>query len=149
LVGGASFRPECLHGAHRTEVLRRIGRCAGELILSLARSVSDRPPCGDERENDEWNRNEYEARQLRAGEHHHHQGSGQYEKIAERDRHRCAERRLDLRRVGGKAGEDFTSLGRVEERGIERSQVAKHGVAQVGDNPLAERRDEIESRAAG
>ena len=77
---------------------------------------------------------------------HHRDRADEHEEIAQRDRGRGAEGRLELRRVGGQARGDLAGLFRVEEAGIEPRQMGEEVRAQVRDDPLAERHDEIVAR---
>ena len=95
------------------------------------------------------NRRQHEGRQFRARHHHHRDRADEQEEIAQRDRGRGAERRLELRRVGGEARGDLAGLLRVEEAGIEPGQMGEEIGAQVGDHPLAERHHQVVARAGG
>ena len=59
-----------------------------------------------------------------------------------------ADRGLDLRGVGGEPRQDLAGLGLVEEGGRQRGQVVEHVAAQVGDDALAERDDEVVAHRA-
>ena len=80
---------------------------------------------------------------------HHRDGADEQEKIAQRYRSRGAERRLELGGVGGEARDDLAGLLRVEEARVEPRQMGEEIGAQVGDDPLADRHDEVVARAGG
>ena len=91
---------------------------------------------------------QHEQRQPRAGDHHHGGGADEQHDVAQRDRHRRADRGLDLGGVGGEPREDLAGLGLVEIGDRERREVVEHVAAQVGDDALAERDDEVVARRA-
>ena len=78
----------------------------------------------------------------------HHRGrADEQEEVAQRDRRGGAERRLELRRVGGEARDDLADPFRIEEARIELGQMREQVAAQIGHHPLAERHHEIVPRA--
>ena len=80
--------------------------------------------------------------------HHHDAGADEQHKIAQRDRNRTADRGFDLRRVGGEPRDQFAGPGFVEERGRQRGDMREHVAAQIGDDALAERGDEVVAKRA-
>ncbi len=59
-----------------------------------------------------------------------------------------ADRGLDLRRVGGQPRDHLAGLGLVEENGRQRCDMREHVAAQIGDDALAERGDEVVAERA-
>ena len=139
---------EGLQGPHRADQFGRIGRGVGQRVLGRARAAPHRAAEADERQHDQRNGGEHETRELRAGDHHHGGGAEKQHDIAERDRHRGADRRLDLRGVGGEPRGQLAGPRGVEERRRERYQVAEHRRAEVRHHALAERRHEVVARCA-
>ena len=101
---------------------------------------------GEQRQHDDRNGDQHIGRQLRAGHDHHRDRADEHEEIAQRDRGRGAERRLQLRGVGGQARDDLAGLFGVEEARVEPGQMGEEVAAQIGDDPLAERHDEVVAR---
>ncbi len=84
----------------------------------------------------------------RRGDHHHAARAGEQDEVTQRDRHRRADRGLDLRRVSGQPRDDLARLRAVEKGRRERDDVAEYLLAQIGDDALAEDRHEIEAQRA-
>ena len=118
-AGGEMLRQERLHDAHRRQALGGEGGRVGEPVLGAAGTLAHRASGGIERQDDDRNRRQHEGRQLRAGHHHHRDRADEQEQIAQSERGRGAERRLELRRVGGQARGDVAGLLRVEEARVE------------------------------
>ena len=62
-----------------------------------------------------------------------------HHEIAQHDRHRGADSRFDLGRVGGEPRDHLAGLRLVEERGREPRADGEDLAAQIGDDALAER----------
>jgi hypothetical protein len=138
-------------GLHRLNVGERFlgqrGR-AGKRVLGLARQPPDLATEQHQRQHNERDGEEHEAGQPEAGHQHHGDGADQHQRIAQRDRCRGAEHRLDLQRVGGEARHHLAGHGGVVEAGAERQQMGEDLVAQIGDGALAEPAYEIETGGA-
>ena len=147
--GRRRFHAEGLHrcGRRRPPRPRRRPRRRAGPARPATRRRTERPE-SDERQHDQRDGDEDKARQLRAGPHHERDGADEQDHVAERDRDARAEGGLDLRRVGREPRNDVAAPGRVEEGGIEAGQVAEHGGAQVRDDALAERDDEVVAERA-
>ena len=83
------------------------------------------------------------AESFGARRHHHGDRADEEEEVAQRHRRRRAEGGLELRRVGREARGDLAGLLGVEEAGVETGEMIEEVGAEVGDDPLAERHDEI------
>ena len=83
------------------------------------------------------------AGELRARHHHHGDGAEKQEQIAQGHRGGRPEGRFQLGRVGGQPRYELARLGRVVERRIEAAQMLEQVGPQVGDDPLAERHDQV------
>ena len=129
--------------------LGRIGGGIGERVLRGARAPAHRAAEAVERQHDDRNGAEHEERQPRARHHHHGGGADEQHEVAQRDRDRGADRSLDLGGVGGEPRDQLAGLGLIEIGGGERDDVAEHVAAQIGDDALAQRGDEVVARALG
>ena len=116
---------EGLQRAHRADQLGGIGRGVGKRVLRRARAAPHRAAEADQRQHDQRDGGQHEARQLRARDHHHGGGAEKQHEVAERDRHRRADRRLDLRGVGGEPRGQLAGPRGVEERRRERDEMAR------------------------
>jgi hypothetical protein len=138
-----------LQRAHRRDDLGRVGGGVRQGILGGARASAHQAPEGDQRKDDDRDGGQDEAGKPRARHHHHGGGPEEQHDIAQRDRHRGADRGLDLRRVGGKSRYQLAGFGGVEEIRRQLRDVLEHRAAQIGDHALAQRGHEIETRRAG
>ena len=108
-----------------------------------ARSASCRrtlPPEGDDRQHDHRDDEQDQAGEARARHHHHDRGADEEHEVAKRDRGARADRRLDLRRVGGQPRDELAGARGIEEGRRQPHQMREDIAAEVGDDPLAERR---------
>jgi hypothetical protein len=81
--------------------------------------------------------------------HDHHRGrADEQHGVAQRERDADPKGGFHLGGVGGKARGDLAALHLVEERRVERGQVAEHGGADICDNALAQGDHEIEAQRA-
>ena len=140
---------EGLHGARRAQTLRSEGGRFGKRILSAPRPSAHHPTGSDQRRGDERNGDQHQRRQFGARVDHQRGGADEHEQIAQSDRGRRAESRLDLRRVGGETRNQFARPRAVVERGVETRQMREHIAAEIGDHPLAQRCHEIIPRGRG
>ena len=138
-----------LQRAHRADLLGGEGRGVGERVLRHPRAAAHGAAEADQRQHDQRNGAEHERRQLRARHHHHDRCADEQHQVAQRDRYRGADRGLDLGGVGGQPRQQLAALRSVEERGRQRGEMAEHLGAQVGDDALAERGDEVVAHGAG
>ena len=146
-AGGERLRQERLHDAHRRQAFGGEGGRVREPVLSAAGTLTHRASGRVERQDDDGNRRQHEGGEFRAGDHHHRDRADEQEEIAQRQRRRGAERRLELRRVRGKARSDVAGLLGVEKARIEPGQMGEEIGAKVGDHPFAERHHQVVSRA--
>ena len=58
--------------------------------------------------------------------------------VAQRDRHRRADRGLDLGGVGGQPRDQFAAARGIEERRRQRDQMREHVAPEIGDDALAD-----------
>jgi hypothetical protein len=147
-IGGRALHAEGEHRPNRADRLRRVGGGIGEPVLRETRAPANAASGQDERQHDHRNREEHEDGELEARHHHHGERAEEQERVAQRDRDADAEGRLHLRRVGGEARDDFAALGCVEVGRVERGEAPEHGGAQVRDDALAERDDEVVAGSA-
>ena len=146
--GREALHAEGLHGPHRADGLRRIGRGIGKPVLRRPRA----PPHGPSREHqgqdDDGYREQHQGGELRARDDHEHGRAQEEEEVAQGDRDADPESRLDLGRVRGEPRHDLTAPGLVEEGRIEGGQVPEDGGAQIGHHPLAEGNDKVIAQRA-
>ena len=145
-VRGKSLGDERLHHPDRAEALARKRGGVGERLLRGARALAHAAARRVERQDDHRNRQQDKGRKSWAGRDHHRGRADEQEEVAQRDRRGGAERRLQLRGVGGEARDDLAGLFLVEEARIEPRQMREQVAAQIGHDPLAERHHEIEPR---
>ncbi len=145
--GRESLGQERLHDADRRQAFGCESGRFREPVLGAAGALAHRAPGRVEREHDDGNRRQHEGRQFRARHHHHRDRADEQEQIAQRERRGRAERRLELRRVGGEARGDVAGLLRVEEAGVEPGQMGEEIGAKVGDHPFAQRHHQVISGA--
>ena len=147
--GGEGLGDEGLHDAHRRKALGGEGGRVGEPVLGAARARRHRSSGGVERQDDDRDRRQHVGGELRRGDDHHRHRADEHEEIAQRDRRRRAEGRLELGGVGGQTGDQLAGLLDVEEAEVEAGQMGEDVAAQVGDDPLAERHDQVVAGAGG
>ncbi len=140
---------EGLEAAHRGDRLAGIGGGVGKRVLRDAGAGAHAPAEGDERKNDDRDGGDDDARKRRTGYDHHAQRADAEDGVAQRDGCGCADNGLDLGGVGGQARDDLAGHGAVEEGGGKRHDMREDVAADVGDDALAERDDEIVARGAG
>ena len=143
------FGAEGLHGADRPEALGREGGGVGQLILRVARALAHDPARGDQRRSDNRNGDQHQRRELRAGIDHERHGPQEHHKVAQRDRDGRAEGGLDLGRVGGQPRDELAGPRLIVEGRVKLREMGEDVAPQVGDHPLAERRDEIVAGGGG
>ena len=148
-AGGEQFSDERLHDAHRREALGREGGGFREPVLGAPGALPDRASRRIKGQHDDGDGREHEGRQFGARDHHHRDRADEQEQIAQRERRRGAERRLELGRVGRQAGGDLPGLLGVEKTRIEPGQMGEKIGAEVGDHPFAERHHEVVAGAGG
>ena len=146
-AGRELFGQERLHDAHRRQAFGREGGGLREPVLGAAGAFPHRTSGRIERQDDDGNRRQHEGRQFRAGDHHHCDRADEQEQIAQRQRRGGAERRLELRGVGGEAGSDVAGLLAIEEARVEPGQMGEEIGPKVGDHALAQRHHQVVSRA--
>ena len=138
-----------LHGSDGADQFGGIGAGVGQRILRVARQPPHPASERDQRNHDHRDRQQHEQRKLRARDHHHGGGADEQHQIAQRDRHRRADRRLDLGGVGGEPRHQFAAAGGIEERRRQRDQMREHVAPEIRNDALADRHDQIEPRRAG
>ena len=139
---------EGLQHANGADQFGRIGRSVGQRVLRGPRAAAHGAAEGIKRQHDERDRREHVGRQLRACHHHHDARADEQHEIAQRDRNRRPDRGLDLRGIRGEPRDEFAASRRVEEGAGERGEVREHVAAQIGDDALAERCDEVVAQRA-
>ena len=139
---------ERVHGAHRAQVLRCIGRGVGQPVLGRPRQPAHRAAIGQQREDDHRNGRQSEGRQRGARHEHHRQRADQHDEVAKRLAQRRPGRRLDLRGVGSQAAHHLAGVRAVVEGRAEGRQMPEHVRAQVGDHPFAQPVDGIHAPRA-
>ena len=148
-AGGEQFGDERLHDAHRRQAFGGESGGLGKPVLGASGTLPDRASGRIEGQHDQGNRRQHEGRQFGAGDHHHRDRADEQEQIAQRERRRGAECRLELGRVGGETRGDVAGLLGVEKARIEPGQVGEEIGAKVGDHPFAQRHHEVVSGAGG
>ncbi len=146
---GQPFVGERLHRAVGADQLRGIGGGFGQRILRIARQPPHPAPERHQRQHDQRDHQQHEAGQPRAGHHHHGDSAGEQHEVAQRDRDRRADGRLDLGRVGGEPRDQFAAARGIEERRRQRRQMREHFAPDVGDDPLADGHHQVVARGAG
>jgi hypothetical protein len=124
-------------------------RAAAKASATKARARRHRPSGGVERQDDDRDRRQHIGGEFGRGDDHHRHGADEHEDIAQRDRRRRAEGRLELGGVGGQTRDQLAGLFDVEEAEVEAGQMGEDVAAQVGHDPLAERHDEVVAHAGG
>ena len=148
-AGGEPLGQKRLHDAHRRQAFGREGGRVRESVLGAAGTLTHRAPGRVEREHDDGNGGEHESRQFRARHHHHRDRADEQKQVAQRERRRGAECRLELGRVCGEARRDVAGLLRVEKAGVEARQMGEEVGAKVSDHAFAERHHQVIARARG
>ena len=138
-----------LHGADGADQFGGIGGRLRQRVLRVARQPAHPAPERHQRNHDQRNRQQHKTRQPRAGDHHHRGGADEQHHVAQRDRYRGADRRFDLRGVGGEPRDQFAAARRIEERRRQRDQMREHVAPQIGDDALADGHHQIEPRRTG
>ena len=138
-----------LHGPDRADQLGGVGAGVRQRILRVARQPPHPAPERDQRNHDQRDRQQHEAGQFRARDHHHGGGADEQHHVAQRDRHRGADRGFDLGGIGGQPRHQFARARGIEEGRRQRDQMREHVAPEIGDDALADRHDEVVARRAG
>ena len=138
-----------LHGADGADQFGSVGGRIRQRILRAARQPAHPAAERDQRNHDHRDRQQHETGKPRAGDHHHRGGAEEQHDVAQRDRHRRADRRFDLGGIGGEARDQLAAAGRIEECRRQRDQVSEHVAPEIGDDALADGHHQIEPRRAG
>ena len=115
-VGGQPLAGIGLHGPDRADQFGGVGAGVRQRILGVARQPPHPAPERDQRNHDHRDRQQHEARKFRARDHHHGGGADEQHQVAQRDRHRCADRGLDLGGIGGQPRHQFAASARNRRR---------------------------------
>ena len=115
-----------LHGPDRADQFGGIGGGVGQRILRAARQPPHPAAERHQRNHDHRDRQQHEAGQPRARDHHHGGGADEQHQIAQRDRDRGADRGLDLRGIRGQPRHQFAAARGIEERRRQRDQMREH-----------------------
>ena len=155
-LGARTIQPRLLGLLHealdrlaRPERLGRHRRHVGQGVLGAPRHPPQ--PAGVEHYRNENRRPDDDdgQREIRAGEEHQRHGADQRHRSAQHDRQARADGAADRRHVAVEPRGELTHPMQVEERRVERQQVVEHLPAQIGEDTLAQHRDEIEPAGAG
>ena len=145
----AALLVERLDDLHRAEHLAGDGADVGDAVLAADRHRAQAAAEQGDRHDHEGDAEQHHARQL-GGEEEQDHGAGQaHHEVAQRDRQGGADDLFDDRGVDRQPAGDLGRAILLEEAGREAQQVAVHREANVGDDPLAEPRDEVEARRGG
>ncbi len=134
---------ERLHDAYRADQFSGISRRIGERILGESRAAAHRTAEGIERQDDERDGAEHECRQPWARHHHHDAGSDEQHEVAQSNGYGSPDGGLDLRRVGREPRQHFAGPGFIEKGRRQRRHMGEHVAAQIGDDALTKRGDEV------
>ena len=140
---------ERLHRAHRADGFVDVGGDVGDLVLAQPRQTPHAAAEEDQRQHDAQHDQEHHASQLRAGDRQQDRAANQQQQVAQRHRRGGAEDRLQHGGVGDQPRQDLTRPGGLEEGRAEADDVAVDGAADVGDDALADPRDEEVAAVAG
>ncbi len=153
--GGLRMRPEAravdrlmgegLHGADGVDCLFRIAAQPGDGVLAVAREMADPPAIDEDRHDDDRNDEEDQRGQLGAGQEQHDEAAGEHHRVAQGLRQRRADHGLQQRRIGGQPRQDVARSPRLEIREVQGDHAVEDGAAQIGDDALADPRDQIEA----
>ena len=139
---------EGLQNAHRADQFGGISRSIGKRILRKPRTSPHRPAESVKRQHDDRDRRQHEEGKPRTTDDHHHARADKQHDVAQRDRNRAADRGFDLRRIGGEPRDHLAGSCFVEESGRQRGYMGEHVAAQIGDDALAKRGDEVVAERA-
>ena len=120
-----------------------------DAILRGARQAAHAPADRDDRYDHQRHHDQHQSGQLGVGDDQQREAADQQKDVAQRLRQTGADHRLDHRGVAGQAREHLAGARRLEERGRQADHPIVHLLAQIGDHPLAEPRDQIGARERG
>ena len=136
---------ERLHDLDVAQRFTGMGAHIGQPVLAAARQAPH--PAADQQDgrNDEGGADHHDQGQLRIGQHQQHDAAKEHQHVAQRDGDRGANHRLQQGGVGGDAALDLRRAVFLEERRMQADEMVEHRQADVGADPLADPRDEVEA----
>jgi hypothetical protein len=137
---------ERLHGLHRVDRLRRERARVRDAVLGVARQPPQSPAEHQQGTHDQRHRDHDHERELRARRDEQHERAEQRDRRAQRDRNAVARDRLHERRVGREPRQHLARACDLEEARVHADHARIDRAADVGDDALAEPRDEIEAQ---
>ena len=148
-LGLAPLLVEGLDDLHRPEHLAGQRADVGDAVLAVAGNGADPSPEQGQGHDDQGNAEQHHGGEL-GRQHEQYDGAGgAHDDVAQRHRDGGADDLLDDGGVDGDAAGDLGRAILLEEAGGHAQQIAVHGQPDVGDDPLADPRDEIEADGGG
>ena len=141
----ARFLAERLDYLHRGEGLDRHRPDIGDAVLARARLAAHAAAEQHDRQDDQRHADHDRQGHFRREDEQQDHAADPGEAVAERDRHRRADRTFDQRGVRGQPRGDFGRTVLLEPARREPQQVGLHRDADVGDGAFAEPRHEVEA----
>ena len=134
---------EGLHGLDRVQAFLRPGIDRRYLVLAQPRQLAQPAPEEDDRHHDDGHHGQDQPGQLRAGDDQHGQTTDEHQQVAQRHGGAGADDRLDQFGVHGQAAHHLAGLGLLIEVPVQADDMAIHGLANVGDDPLPQPGDRV------
>ncbi len=135
-----------LHGADLVQRLVHVGADVAHAVLARARQFAHAAAEEQNRDQNQRNADEYQQRQLAAGQSEHHQAAGHQQQIADRHRRARPDHGFEHRSVVGQPRDHLAGAHHLEIAGRQRQQVIKDRTPQVRGHPLAQPRNIVEAR---
>ena len=135
-----------LDRADLVQRLVHIGAHVADAILACPRELAHAASEQDDRNDDHRHARQHQQRELRARDREHREAAGEQQQVADRHRRAGTDDGLQHRRVVDEARNHVAGPRRLVESRRQRQQVVEHRAPQVGGDPLADPRHEVEAR---
>ena len=117
-----------------------------DAILACPRELPHAASEQDDRNDDHRHAGQHQQRELRARDREHRESAGEQQHVADRHRRAGTDDGVEHRRVVDEARDHVAGARRLVVSGRQRQQVVEHRAPQVGGDPLADPRHEVEAR---